>query len=367
MTEAYQVYRMLADAWDLPYGEARTVLLEGALRAAEDLRDPKLVVQARLDLTRAYQHGGEPVKAFATFTRNLAAYDAEPGSFEERQVRGLLWQFKWIMASIRRFPEIPLRRALDALDDMERRYRQAGGLLHAVYAARCGMARHLGDDEGLAEWFHRWHVQPRDDLSDCQACDIGARASVLACLGRDEEAVALAAPVVSGTFTCSSQPQGILTAMLTIYLRTSRLEEAAEAHRKAYRLCQGDLASLDDLGEHLAFCARTGNEARGLEILQRELPLLDRPPSPGHAQPFMVGAALVLRRLEETGHGGLTVLRGGREAPVPELRAAMEAGAREIAARFDARNGTDVHTRRLEADLAAPPLTRRLPLLPGDA
>ncbi|MEU6716617.1 hypothetical protein ABZ897_34570 [Nonomuraea sp. NPDC046802] len=361
---ADDVQALLNEAAGLPYGEAKSVLVERALRTAEARHEHALSVRARLELITCYQFGGEPVKSFATFSRALADYDAEPGRWEEREVHRLLWQFKWIMGAIQRFPEIPLTRALDALDDMERRYRQAGDLMHAVYSARCSMAWHLGDEAGLAEWFHRWRTTPRDRLANCQACDISHQAHKLGALGRDEEAVALAAPVVSGQFTCFSQPQSILCTLLPIYLRTGRLDAAADAHRRAYRLVQGKAADIDDIGTHMGFCARTGNEARGLEILERELPLLERPPSPDDAADFMVGAALVLRRLEEGGHAGLTVRRSGAEVPVPELRAEMEAGARAIAARFDARNGNDAYSRRLETRLAATPVTDRLPLMP---
>ncbi|MEU8144394.1 hypothetical protein [Nonomuraea sp. NPDC048901] len=359
---ADQVETLLAEAARLPYGEARTVLAERALREAEALREPEPAIAARLALTQAYQYGGEPAKSFATFSRTVAAYDAEPGRFTEWQARRVLWQFKWIMSDMRRFPEIPLRRALDALDDMERRYREAGAP-QAVYAQRCRVALHLGDEPGVEEWLHRWETAPRDDLSDCRACDLGGRAYVLASLGRYEEAVAVGGPVVAGEFSCGVQPQSILCTLLTPYLKTGHLDEAAEAHRRAYRIVQGQLGYLDDIGDHLEFCALTGNETRGLEILERELPLLERPPSPAQARSFMTGAALVLRRLMETGHDGLTVRRAGRDVPVPELHAELAAGAREIAARFDVRNGDDVHTRRVAATLAAEPLVAHLPLV----
>ncbi|MEU4577360.1 hypothetical protein ACBI99_22825 [Nonomuraea sp. ATR24] len=361
MTEDVQA--LLSEAGAMPYGEARTVLAERALREAEARREHALIVRARLDLTQAYQYGGEPVKAFTVFSRNLADHDAEPGRWGHWETRELLWHFKWIIADMRRFPEIPLRRALDAIDDMERRYRQAGDLLHAVHAKRCFIALHLGDDEATREWFHRWRTTPRDSLSDCEACDTDSTAAALVHLGRDEDAIAAAQPILQGETTCEVQPQGILTTLMLPYVRTGRHREAVQAHRRAYRLVQGNIAYLDDFGDHMEFCALTGNEARGLEILQRELPLLERPPSPSDARRFMGCAALLLRRLEETGHGHLTVHRAGRDVPVPELRATMEAGAREIAARFDARNGNDTSTRRLEALLAATPLVGHLPLV----
>ncbi|WP_336205080.1 hypothetical protein [Nonomuraea sp. LPB2021202275-12-8] len=361
---AEDVAALLREADAMPYGEARTVLVERALRAAEAGDDHDLVIRARLDLAEAYQYGGEPVKVFATFSRNLADYDAEPGRWDRWVTHELLWQFKWVVANMRQFPQIPLRRTLDALDEMERRYRQAGDMTHAVHAKRCFTASHLGDDEGMREWFHRWQTSPRDELSDCEACDTSSKVWALASLGRDEDAVAAAKPVVEGRSTCAVQPQNMLITVLLPYVRTGRLEQAAQAHRRAYRIVRGQPSHLEDIGTHLEFCALTGNETRGLEILQRELPLLERPPSPSQERTFQEGAALLLRRLEETGHGHLTVRRAGRDVPVPELRAAMEAGARRISAEFDARNGNDTHSRQTERRLAARPLVARLPLFP---
>lgn len=361
---AEDVKALLARAGGMPYGEARTILVERALKEAEAGRDPELIIEARFDLTAAYQHGGEPAKSFTTFSRNVAAYDANPGSFGEWQAWRLLWQFKWIMNDMRKFPEIPLSRAMDALDDMERRYRIAGGTLHAVHAQRCLNAWHLGEEDETRAWLRRWETTPRDDLADCEACDLSGRAYVLSGLGRDAEAVEAAGPVLAGEITCSSQPQGVLCTLLLPYVRAGRLEEAAAAHRRAYRIVQGKSSYLDHFGDHLEFLALTGNHARGLEILQRELPLLGRAPSPASAQRFMSGAALVLRRLEETGHADLTVRRAERDVPVPELRAELEAGARAIAARFDARNGGTVDAARLERTLGAEPLVEYLPLVP---
>ncbi|MFE0152741.1 hypothetical protein ACFWY5_36740 [Nonomuraea sp. NPDC059007] len=359
------VESLLGEAYGMPYGEARTVVTERALRAAEAARDPGLVVLTRFELTAAYQLGGEPAKSFAVFSRNLADYDRDPSLFGERRLWRLLWQYKWIVGSLRRFPEIPLRRALDGLDDMERRYREAGEGLQAVYARRCHVAQHLGDRAAAEEWFHRWRTAPRDELSDCAACDVRGVIAYLAWTGRDEEAIVAAAPVLSGAMTCSSQPQGILEALLLPYVRTGRLEEAASAHRRAYRIVQGRLSDLDDMGTHLRFLALTGNESRGLEILQRELHLLERPPSPSAARAFMTGAAVLLRRLEELGHGDTPVRRGGADIPAAGLRAEMEAGARGVAAAFDARNGTGEHLRDLEEVLAAAPYLTRLVLTPA--
>ncbi|GAA2634631.1 hypothetical protein SMC26_15460 [Actinomadura fulvescens] len=368
---ADRVYDLMARAGELPYGEAKTVLVEDALRQAEAAGDAELAFRVRLELTTAYQYGGEPAKAFTTFSRCLSDHDRDPGRFDEEH--RLLWQFKWMVNSLTLFPEIPLDRTYAVLDDMERRYLLSGHSLQAVFHYRHVVARHVGDAGAADEWFARWRAAPRDQLSDCAGCDPTGMVHHLARRGADEEALAIAAPVLNAELNCTEQPQGILTALLPVYLRTGRLGDARDAHRRGYRIMRANIADFADIAEHIEFCARTGNEPRGLEILQRHLGWLDRAPSPHSAMRFAAAGALLLRRLEETGHAGEVVLRrpahddrAAADVPAAELAAELAARATELAARFDARNGSTHQGDVVRELLAAGPIVDHLPLTAHD-
>jgi tetratricopeptide (TPR) repeat protein len=367
---AQKVYDLMGRAGELPYGEARTVLVEEALRHAEASGDDVLSFRVRMDLTVAYQYGGEPIKTFSTFSRCLSDFDRDPGRYGEDAQYRLLWHFKAAVNSLTKFPEVPLDRAYAVLDDMERRYGLGGHSLHAVYSRREWVAQHLGDAKAAEHWYAKWHAAPRDELSDCIGCDPSSKVAHLAWRGRDDDALAIAAPVLREEFSCSEQPQDILTELVPIYLRNGRVEEARDAHRRAYRIMRSNIRDLGSIGTHLEFCARTGNEARGLEIVERHLGWLDRAPSPNAALRFAAGAALVLRRLREAGHGEVAVRRpahGDRpagEVSVAELGAELAATATELAGRFDARNGTGHQGDLVRAVLNAEPVVERLPLTP---
>jgi hypothetical protein len=349
-----QAEHLLLQAEDLPYGEARSLMLEEALRLAEAGHETLLAFQIRLDLVSAYTLGGETAKAFAPFSRCLAEYDREPGRYTDYDKYLLLWSFKYMAAALTKFPEVPLARTYAVLDDMERRYRADGHTMHPVYAYRCHVANHVGDTDAVERWLAKWRTAPRGPLSDCRGCDPTGTATVLTWLGRYEEATRVAVPVLGGRFTCADQPQDILTALLTPYLHTGRYAAAAAAHRRAYRLMRGNPHWVEELGIHLEFCARTGNEARGLEIIDHNLGLLDRSPNPRAEMNFAAAAASLLARVR----GDLSV----RGRPAASLGAEMERRAREIAARFDDRNATTEQTRQVAGRIAAEPFTDRLPL-----
>ncbi|MFC4949673.1 hypothetical protein [Pseudonocardia sp. GCM10023141] len=364
---ADELWRAMGEAHAMPYGAGQIAAAEQIIRRADATGDAHLRFAARMLGTVAYVWGGERGKSFVTFSWCLADFDRSPSAYHEHYTHSLMWHFKTMIGSLVSFPDVPLDRTCTVLDDMERRFREAGHSLAAVHKSRHMVARCVGDTAAAEHWYRRWVTAPRDDLSDCAGCDPSTQVAYLAEQGRDEEAVALAEPVLAGQLGCSEQPQGVLTALLVPYVRTGRLEQAAEAHRRAYRRLRVNLADLADIAEHIAFCARTGNEVRGLEILERHLHWLDRAPTPDAAMEFAAAGALVLRRLAAA-HSELRVRRpafGERavaEVGVAELAAELAAMATGLAARFDARNGTAHRSAVVAGVLAAEPLVEHLPL-----
>ncbi|GAA1755930.1 hypothetical protein [Luedemannella helvata] len=362
MTDETRVREMIAHVWDMPYGAAHIAAAEEAMRHADALGSADLAFHARMAATPAYQHGGEPAKAFVTFSWCLSEYDKDPGRHKAEDAELLLWYFKYVISSLTKFPEVPLDRTYEVLDDMQRRYTIGGHSLHAVYQYRWVVAHHLGDDAAADEWYAKWCAAPRDENSDCAGCDPTSKVAHLVSRGRFEEAVALGEPVLAGRLGCREQPQSILSELMVPYVRTGRLEEARDAHRRAYRAVRGMLASMGDINQHIYFCGVTGNEVRGLELIERHLDWLDRAPTPLTAMYFAAASGLVLRRLAEAGHGDVTLRRAAGEVTVAALAAELAAQARGLAARFDERNRTGHQSRRVEEWLTAEPIVERLPL-----
>lgn len=356
MKTAQELWDLLGQAQDLPYGAAQIALVDQLLRHVDTTDDASLKFSARLFATTAYIYGGEPVRAFPTFSWCVADFDRNPSPYHERWMHNLLWLFKNMVHSMTRFPELPLERTYAVLDDMERRYRESGHGLQPVFKHRYLVAQHVGLIEESEEWFRKWQAAPRNPLSDCAGCDPTSLVNHLADEGRFEEAVELATPVLAGDLSCTEQPQSILSELMVVYLKTGRLAEAADAHRRSYLVERNNLADLWGIGDHIEFCARTGNEHRGLEILQRHIDWLDRAPSPAAGMNFAASAVQLLRRLVAIGHGDSPVRRAGRpDTTAAELAVELETFVTDLAARFDARNGTGHQSDIVRRTMAAEP------------
>ncbi|WP_052163828.1 hypothetical protein [Actinoplanes utahensis] len=363
MKTAQELWERLGEAEHLPYGAAQIALVEQVLRHVDTTDDAELKFYARLFATTAYIYGGEPVKAFPTFSWCVADFDRNPGPYHGRFTHNLLWLFKSMVNSMTSFPEVPLARTYAVLDDMERRYRESGHGLQPVYKHRYLVAKHVGNREEAEDWFKKWQAAPRNALSDCAGCDPTSLVRHLAAAERFDEAAEVAAPVLTGDLSCSEQPQNILSELMVIYLKTGRPAEAADAHRRSYLLERNNLADLWEIGGHIRFCARTGNEHRGLEILQRHIDWLDRAPSPGAAMNFAANAVVLLRRLTALGHGDTVVRRSDHpDRTAAELATELATFASELAARFDARNGTTYQSTTVVEMMDAQPYGVDVPL-----
>ncbi|GIE92232.1 tetratricopeptide repeat protein [Actinoplanes regularis] len=365
MKTAEELWDVIEEAHDLPYGAAQIALVEQVLRYADGAGDPALAFYTRLFATTAYIYGGESVKAFATFSWCVSDFDRNPQPYHERWTHNLLWLFKTMISALTKFPEIPLARTYAVLDDMERRYRESGHGMQPVYKHRYLVASHIGAAEEAHSWFEKWRAAPRTELSDCEGCDPTTLVWHLNDRGSYDEAVELAAPVLAGRLNCTEQPQSILSELMVSYVQSGRPAEAADAHRRSYLVERGNLADLAGIGDHILFCARTGNEARGLEILQRHIDWLDRAPSPSAGMSFAAAGVALLRRLVALDHGDTLIRRTGREEiTAAALADELAAYATELARRFDARNGTDHQGESIAERMSAVPYAVGLRLSP---
>ncbi|GAA1073452.1 hypothetical protein [Kitasatospora arboriphila] len=342
-----------------PYGRSRTVTAEELAEAAEQFPDHReLQVLALMDLMEAYEYDGEARKAPVVFARILKLWDTHPDDFNEWARLQVFWRFKWVASALLSTPDVPLDAIRRWHDEMRSRYTAADHGLQPYYAQRYHLAAHTGDAADDA--FDLWATRPRSQMSDCTACEVRARARHHAARGDDARALREWQPVLGGESTCSEEPWTSHAWALLPLLREGRLDEARSSHLVGYRGARGKSSTASQIGLHLEFCALSGNEPRGLEILAENRGLFD-----GHGDPlarlgFLVGVEVLTARLAALGHGDLPAAGpAGRNWTVDALHAHVAAEAEQSAARFDARNGTTAVGARRRARLARTPLLDR--------
>lgn len=363
VTDFDDLRRAMAENYDRPEGPARNARAEHLLVQAERLGVPLAVIEALGHQLKVYNYSSEKDKMFVPFARLLRMWDEHPEDFDEYETHSLHWVFKWMSAGMLNQPHVPLASIEKWLGEMERRYRLAGHSERAVRSAEFSVAAHVGDLERAGRAYGAWLAADRDGMADCHACELHGQGWWQVRRGDDAEALRLWAPVLEGEYTCAHEPHTVLASSLLPLLRLGRHDEARAHHLRGFRLVRAMESMRSAYADHLEFCALSGNEARALELLAERPAYFTDDGDPRSKLDFMAVVALLMDRLVALGLDGQPVPGpAGRAWTARELAAHARGEARELAARFDGRNGTPYVGERAEERMDRGPLVERLPL-----
>lgn len=366
-----QIEEMLGMAEYMGDGPSKLAVVEEAVRLADTHGEADLAYDARQQLIHAATFAGFPEKALVAFTWCLAKHDRDDGGELPHQ---MLWRYKWIGNTLPEFPQITLTQIEEVFADMERRYTQHGMSLRPAHKLRCGAAMGMGDAEAAAQHHRAWQDAPQDTVTDCAACERNHRVKYLFFTGHDEGGVAHAAPIFQGRLSCAEIPHATLARVLLPLLRLGRVEEAAEHHRHGLRLVRSNRTYVSEMALHMTFLALTDNLAQAVRLVERHLLWALEKQNVARRFDFYLAARLTLARLQESGKAEAKLrlpaefpaLREDGTYQLSELLAWFDGELRDLAERFDQRNGTDRYARRIAEQeqlhglaMAFPVATRR--------
>ncbi|MEH0627666.1 tetratricopeptide repeat protein [Streptomyces stelliscabiei] len=358
-----ELRRAMAENYEQPEGPARNARAEVLLAEAERLNEPLAVIEALGHQLKVYNYSSEKDKMFVPFARLLRMWDERPEDFDEYEVHSLHWVFKWMSAGMLNQPHVPLASIEKWLGEMEHRYRLAGHSERAVRSAEFSVAAHVGDLARAERAYGAWLAADRDAMADCHACELHGQGWWRARRREDAEALRLWAPVLEGEYTCAHEPHTVLASSLVPLLRLGRHDEARAHHLRGFRLVRAMESMRGAYADHVEFCALTGNEARGLELLAERPAYFTDSGDPRSKLDFMSVVALLMGRLSARGFADQTVPGpAGRTWTARELAVHAREEALSLAARFDERNGTAYVSGRVRERMDRAPLLDRLPL-----
>ncbi|MFI6998899.1 hypothetical protein [Nocardia sp. NPDC050175] len=353
-----EINEALAQVYSLPHGRLRVERLEMLAAAAKSAPDRNLEGRVLLELAESYTYAGERDLAPVAYGRLLRIYDEFPVELGPL-THSVHWYLKWMTWGLIDNPAIPLPTVYRWFDELETRYRQRGYSLRPVLALRAQLARKLGDVEEGARLQEEAMAAPRDGMSDCDACERDEWGTSKAALGDDAGALAHWQPVIDGDRTCAEEPHRVLAQALLPMMRTGRFADARGAHLTGYPLVRHSDSLRPSVALHIEFCALTGNEGRGLEILSEHARWLTDPGADaGSRLAFITGVCVLLRRLATLGLGYIQVAG----ETVDSLLAELDTEIAGLCARYDIRNENAAVSTHVATRLARQPLLERLPL-----
>lgn len=350
----------------LPFGAQERGLIDRAIRLAEDAGDERLAYHARMRLTVSAKMTGDTDTMLSSFGWCLGMHESDPARFPQKiDQLDLLWQFKWMVGTLAASPLFPLAEIRSVIDEMTHMYRRANVGLSGVLQARFDEAVENGRPAEAAALRAELQSTDRDDYSHCEACVRSEDADYLASVGRLDEAIVKFDEIVDQNLSCGDEPEASMSRSLLPYLRSGNLAKAKSAHLRGYRLARQNDDNIGMIANHLVFCAVTGNEARGLTILERHIGWLahDNLNAIAHFSTLRA-IGVLLDAVVRAGHpdavvrgAGAAELRGffgehSGEWTAAELSVAAWAAAERLANAFNDRNGNDHYSELLRRSRA---------------
>ena len=341
-----QVNAAVYEIRSMPYGIARSAAAAAELERVVAEGPDAARAYTLFALVESYVWGGEVAKAYLPFTQMLRWWDEHPEHFDAEDAHSLFWSFKWMVGHLVEFPTVPAEQIERTLEDMARRYALAGNGTNAVALERFDWARERGADD-VEEAYQAWVATPRDEFSQCEACEPGDRAAYLFETGRYDEGIRLLEQVLTGSPRCATEPGDMLSHLQLAYLEVGDAEGAARTHRRGLRHLDNGVTMDGPQGRHVEFLARTGNADRALRRVVDQQRHLVESDSPGERLGFLTSVGVATRVLRAEHGDEPLALREVTATTVAELDDWVRDEAAGLARAFDARNGTTAASDRL--------------------
>jgi tetratricopeptide (TPR) repeat protein len=361
------LWTLLAGTDHMAPGPARTALLEDIMWRADIGGHSKLASLARRLVAEAYCQDGRWERAFPLFDQCLSEFDLRPWEFGPDEVSDLVRWLTFAAQSMADFPDIPLRQIGDTHQELEQRLRAAGQSPRGLYAARRRLAQMIGDWDAEERAYRQWIAAGGPDPDDVWDFEAELERLVLrgdaASMAR---AYALAEPVLSGERRFAEPAVPVQCLMLLPLVRAGEHRKAALVERRIRRAMAQGAHRYEYLGMRVEFYAHTGNEYAGIDLLGL-MEGFDAFERPSGKLEFAIAVAVLTGRLTELGRGGTLIDLGDGRGPVSfqALRDRTRGIALDLAARFDARNGSTAYGDRIRARLVAEPVADFVPLRQG--
>lgn len=340
-----RIDELLFEASELPYGPARLAIAEEAVRYADVHNQIQRAYDARIELIQTAVFSCAIDRAMVAFAWCQSQVDKNPEQFDQTP---LLWSQKWIVNHLPGFPQYSRQQIMALLGDLETRFRRAGASMRSVYKLHCQVGMDIYESEQVRTNLPFWQDSPRDDLTDCEACDFDVLINLHTFLGEYEEAVAQGKQILKRRIRCAEVPHRTYASLLGPLFHLGRLEEAMQYHKKGYPMISSSKSFLASASDHLLFLVLTDNTAKAVRLFEKHLPWTYTDPDQQKRLLFLSAALRLLQTLEQrevaTIRLRLPTTFSGYQSnglyQTADVRKEIEDIVRNLARRFDQRNGS---------------------------
>jgi tetratricopeptide (TPR) repeat protein len=242
MSYALQIQKLLLQRDRISSPDDRIALLKQAINIADACNDIEWGFDLRLDLIRDEKETSHCDESLPAFTWILDIYEKNPELFNEED---FLWEYKWMLGSVRRNSLISLEQIESIIEDFKTRLLRNGYSLRPYYTTKAHLAFFLDNLDDARKYIEMRNLEVRDEMSNCRACELDDDVELELRLGNFEKALTMGNSMLTKKVTCTHMPFSCYCTCVKYFQKAGDMEKAYEYFQKA----ETDLAELSDISQ----------------------------------------------------------------------------------------------------------------------
>jgi tetratricopeptide (TPR) repeat protein len=217
----------------------KIVLLKQAINVADAHNDIEWGFDLRLSLIRDEKTTSRCDESLPAFAWILDTYDKNPERFNEKD---FLWEYKWMLGSVRRNSSISLEQIESIAEDFKTRLSRNGYSLRPYYTTKAHLALFINNLDDARKYIDLRNLEVRDEMSNCRACELDDDVELELRLGNFEKALTVGNSMLTKKIICVHMPFSCYCSCVKYFQQAGDMERAYEYFQKA----EEDLAALTD-------------------------------------------------------------------------------------------------------------------------
>ncbi len=351
---------------EMERGRARMSGIRTAIEAADQYKDVPYQIYFRIQFCNESMFYGDDLDMVVMFPELLALADRHPDAPVTQYNRGfgssmahVMWVYKWLLDACTQFYQIPMEDCMKFFEDYKERCLGMGYSLRPYYGCLYYFYDCMGSPKS-EEAFAMFERMPHDRNSNCRACERNQEIEYYLDHDNLQQAVRLSREIENFTLTCGSEEKytswlRMKKHFLQYYVRKKDEKKIVEYSRLIERHMnrEREFACWDDFMEGYAYA----DIGKALKIYKNHWKdwLTER--CPADIYECNRSACVFFRELKKDRKGEFIKIPFDGTFPlyvesgryrIEELYQFHYDRARDIAEKFDARNGTDAYCKRLE-------------------
>lgn len=286
-------------------------------------------------------------KGFLMFPEFISIYENNPSA--DYDIEDVLWVYKWILEKASSFYQISNKQIIMYFEDFKKRLIENGFSLRPYYFLYSIYMENINIEESKKS-IEKALLLERDDLSDCETCELNYKIKFEIKGGNFEKAVKIAEPILRGEKSCIEVPHLTYSYFLEYYTKTKNIEKCKVYEKLLYKIIKNNKTFLSQIGIVLNSYSLY-NIDKGLAVFQKHISWDLNCKNPYDIFMFELGAYNLFKQIKNTYTKDTIKIYLNRDFPlfkedgtyiINDIINYYKNRIKDIADKFDNRNGNSL-------------------------